>query len=137
MPVRQSFAIEMVGPRDVGNAVAINSAMFNGARVVGPALAGLTIGAFGMAPAFAINAVSFLAVIIGLWAMTDQDLHRPRLVPRPRSVGAVLDNLPRGSRLRAQHADCAARGRDRRARGDVRDELPASSSATRPGGPRQ
>ena len=56
MPVRQSFAIEMVGPRDVGNAVAINSAMFNGARVVGPALAGLTIGAFGMAPAFAINA---------------------------------------------------------------------------------
>jgi MFS family permease len=40
MPVRQAFAIEMVGPRDIGNAVAINSAMFNGARVVGPAVAG-------------------------------------------------------------------------------------------------
>jgi MFS family permease len=96
MPVRQAFAIEMVGPRDVGNAVAINSAMFNGARVAGPALAGLTIGAFGMAPAFAINAASFLAVIVGLWAMRDDELHRPRLVPRPRSVGAVMENLREG-----------------------------------------
>ena len=49
MPVRQSFAIEMVGREDIGNAVALNSAMFNGARVVGPAVAGLTIGAFGVA----------------------------------------------------------------------------------------
>jgi MFS family permease len=96
MPVRQSFAIEMVGPRDVGNAVAINSAMFNGARVVGPALAGLTIGAFGMAPAFAINAISFMAVIVALWLMHDDELHRPRLVPRPRSIGAVFDNLHEG-----------------------------------------
>ena len=96
MPVRQAFAIEMVGPRDVGNAVAINSAMFNGARVVGPAMAGLTIGAFGMAPAFAINALSFLAVIVGLSAMRDDELHRPRLVPRPRSVAAVMDNLREG-----------------------------------------
>ena len=96
MPVRQAFAIEMVGPRDIGNAVAINSAMFNGARVVGPAMAGLTIGAFGMAPAFAINALSFLAVIVGLSAMRDDELHRPRLVPRPRSVGAVMENLREG-----------------------------------------
>jgi MFS family permease len=96
MPVRQSFAIEMVGPRDIGNAVAINSAMFNGARVAGPALAGLTIGAFGMAPAFALNALSFLAVLIGLSLMRDEDLHRARLVPRPRSVGAVVENLREG-----------------------------------------
>jgi MFS family permease len=96
MPVRQSFAIEMVGPRDVGNAVAINSAMFNGARVVGPALAGLTIGAFGIAPAFAINALSFLAVLVGLGLMHDEHLHRARLVPRPRTVGAVFDNLREG-----------------------------------------
>ena len=96
MPVRQAFAIEMVGPRDVGNAVSINSAMFNGARVIGPAMAGLTIGAFGMAPAFAINAASFLAVIVGLRAMSDHELHRPRLVPRPRSVRAVFDNLREG-----------------------------------------
>jgi MFS family permease len=96
MPVRQAFAIEMVGPRDIGNAVAINSAMFNGARVVGPAVAGLTIGAFGMAPAFALNALSFLAVIIGLSLMNDDELHLARLVPRPRSAGAVVENLREG-----------------------------------------
>lgn len=99
MPVRQSFAIEMVGPRDVGNAVSINSAMFNGARVVGPAVAGLTIGAFGIATAFAINAASFLAVIVGLAAMRDQELHRPRLLPRPRSFGEVIENLVEGLRF--------------------------------------
>lgn len=99
MPVRQAFAIEMVGPRDVGNAVAINSAMFNGARVIGPAVAGLTIGAFGMATAFAINAVSFLAVIVSLAVMRDEQLLRPRLIPRPRSVGAVMDNLAEGLRF--------------------------------------
>ena len=96
MPVRQAFAIEMVGPRDIGNAVAINSAMFNGARVVGPAVAGLTIGAFGIAPAFAINALSFLAVIVGLSLMRDDELHLARLVPRPRSAGAVVENLREG-----------------------------------------
>ena len=53
MPVRQAFSVEMVGREDIGNAVALNSAMFNGARVIGPAVAGLTIGAFGVAAAFA------------------------------------------------------------------------------------
>jgi MFS family permease len=96
MPTRQAFAIEMVGPRDIGNAVALNSAMFNGARVVGPAVAGLTIGVLGIGPAFAINAVSFLAVIIGLAAMRDDELHPSRLVPRPRSARAVVDNLAEG-----------------------------------------
>ena len=75
MPVRQSFAIELVGREDVGNAVALNSAMFNGARVIGPALAGLTIGAFGVGPAFVINALSFLAVLVGLSLMRDDELH--------------------------------------------------------------
>jgi MFS family permease len=96
MPVRQSFAFEMVGPRDVGNAVSINSAMFNGARVVGPAVAGLTIGVFGIALAFAINAASFLAVIVGLVLMRDGELHAPRLLPRPRSVAEVRENLAEG-----------------------------------------
>jgi len=96
MPVRQSFAFEMVGPRDVGNAVSINSAMFNGARVVGPAVAGLTIGVFGIALAFAINAASFLAVIVGLVLMRDDELHAPRLLPRPRSVAEVRENLAEG-----------------------------------------
>jgi MFS family permease len=96
MPVRQSFAYELVGPRDVGTAVALNSAMFNGARVIGPAVAGVTIGLFGIAIAFAINAVSFLAVIFSLSVMRDDELHRARLIPRPRSVGAVRENLVEG-----------------------------------------
>jgi MFS family permease len=96
MPVRQSFAIEMVGPKDVGNAVSLNSAMFNGARVLGPAIAGLTIGAFGVGIAFAINALSFLAVLVGLSLMRDDELHAARLVPRPRSIGEVFDHLREG-----------------------------------------
>jgi predicted MFS family arabinose efflux permease len=64
--------------------------------VFGPALAGLTIGAFGIAPAFAINSLSFLAVIVGLSLMRDEELHRARLLPRPRSVGAVFENLREG-----------------------------------------
>jgi MFS family permease len=99
MPVRQSFAYEMVGRRDVGNAVALNSAMFNGARVVGPAIAGLTIGVFGIATAFAINAASFLAVIVGLSLMRDSELRLPRLVPRPRSVREVFVHLAEGLRF--------------------------------------
>ncbi len=98
MPVRQAFAIEMVGSKDVGNAVSLNSAMFNGARLVGPAVAGLTIGAFGVGAAFAINAASFLAVLVGLAMMRDEELSRPRRVVRPRSFGEVIDNLTEGLR---------------------------------------
>ncbi|MBA3234914.1 MAG: MFS transporter, partial [Chloroflexi bacterium] len=75
MPVRQAFVMELVGREDIGNAVAINSAMVNGSRVVGPAAAGLAIGVFGVGPTFAINALSFLAVIVGLWLMRDRELH--------------------------------------------------------------
>ena len=133
MPVRQSFAIEMVGPREVGNAVSLNSAQFNGARVVGPAIAGVAIGAFGIATAFAINAVSFLAVILGLWLMRDEELHRPRLLA-PTAVGRGGRRQPRrGAAVRAPHAGRAHGGRDRRAVGDVRDELHGHHPATRPG----
>jgi MFS family permease len=96
MPVRQSFAVEMVGRDDIGSAVALNSAMFNGARIVGPAVAGLTIGLVGVAAAFAINAISFLAVIIGLLAMRDSELRSSPLIERPRSVGAVVEHLREG-----------------------------------------
>jgi MFS family permease len=58
-PVRQSFAVEMVGPDDLPNAVSLNSANFNGARLVGPALSGLMINAFGTGPSFILNGVSF------------------------------------------------------------------------------
>lgn len=96
MPVRQSFAVELVGREDVGTAVALNSAMFNGARVVGPAAAGLAIGAFGVAAAFALNAVSFLAVIVGLWLMDEGDLKIGARIARPGSARAVVQNLAEG-----------------------------------------
>lgn len=96
MPVRQAFPIEMVGARNIGTAVSLNSAMFNGARVIGPAVAGLTIGAFGIAAAFAINAASFLAVLVGLSMMRDEELTRPVAAPRPRTPGEVLANLREG-----------------------------------------
>jgi MFS family permease len=96
MPVRQAFAIELVGREDVGNAVALNSAMFNGARVIGPAAAGLAIGAFGVGPAFAINSLSFLAVIIGLRLMDEGELRVPTRIARPESARAVVRNLREG-----------------------------------------
>jgi len=96
MPVRQAFAVEMVGREDIGNAVALNSAMFNGARVVGPAVAGLTIGLVGVAAAIAINAFSFLAVIVALVAMRAADLRPAPRIARPTSVRGVFDHLGEG-----------------------------------------
>jgi len=96
MPVRQSFTVELVGREDIGPAVALNSAMFNGARVIGPAAAGLAIGAFGVAIAFVINAFSFLAVIVGLWLMDERELKLPTLFARPDSARAVVRNLKEG-----------------------------------------
>ena len=63
-PVRQSFVSEMVGVTDMPNAVSLNSANFNLGRLIGPALSGLMIAAFGTGPAFLINAASYLLVII-------------------------------------------------------------------------
>jgi MFS family permease len=96
MPVRQAFSVEMVGREDIGNAVALNSAMFNGARVIGPAVAGLTIAAVGVAAAFVIDAVSFLAVIIGLLAMHEEELRSPARIARPGSFGEVMTQLREG-----------------------------------------
>ncbi|WXJ95443.1 Enterobactin exporter EntS [Neomoorella carbonis] len=66
MPARQSFVVEMVGKHDLMNAIALNSSIFNAARIIGPALAGLVIGRLGMAASFLLNAASFVAVIGGL-----------------------------------------------------------------------
>jgi len=71
MPARQAFVVELVDgdKRDVMNAVSINSALFNIARIVGPAIGGVVVAAFGEAPAFAINGLSYLAVIFALFLM--------------------------------------------------------------------
>jgi len=84
MPARQSFVTEMVGPDRVANAVGLNSASFNTARVLGPAAAGVLIAVVGIAPAFFLNAVSFLAMIGGLLAMDPDRLYRRAAVERGR-----------------------------------------------------
>ena len=84
MPARQSFVTEMVGPDRVANAVGLNSASFNTARVLGPAVAGGLIAVVGIAPAFFLNAVSYLAMIGGLLAMDPDRLYRRAAVERGR-----------------------------------------------------
>jgi MFS family permease len=69
VPTRQSFLVEMVGPEDLTNAIALNSSIFNGARVVGPAIAGSLIGVVGEAACFFLNAASYLAVLAALARM--------------------------------------------------------------------
>jgi MFS family permease len=77
-PARQSFFIEMVGKKDLLNAIALNSAIFNGARVIGPALAGVLIGVIGMAGCFFLNGVSYIAVIIGLYLIRTEHVPAAR-----------------------------------------------------------
>ena len=105
LPTRQSFIYEMVGREDVVSAVALYSAIVNIAKVVGPAVAGLTIGAFSVAFAFAFNGFSFLAVIVGLLAMRPSELQPIGLTALPRSLRAVFANLGEGLRyvLRTHH----------------------------------
>jgi MFS family permease len=69
MPARQSFFVEMVGKEDLMNAIALNSSMFNGARIAGPAIAGVLVASIGEGWCFFSNAVSYIAVIIGLLMM--------------------------------------------------------------------
>jgi MFS family permease len=98
MPTRQSFVIEMVGREDVGNAVALNSAIFNAARIVGPAVAGVAIGIFDIGVAFLVNGLSFLAVLACLLAMRPAELRPSVRVDLPRTAQAVVDNLAEGLR---------------------------------------
>ncbi len=83
-PVRQAFVVEMVGRDKLQNAVSLNSATFNASRMIGPAIAGLLIEAFGTAPAFFVNAFSYLAVIVSILAMSASELWPAPLVSRAR-----------------------------------------------------
>jgi MFS family permease len=101
-PARQAFVVEMVGREDLPNAIAINSMMFNGARVVGPALGGLLLATVGTAWCFFINGVSFLAVIGCLLLM--------RLTPRTQvlEVGSPWNDLKHGLRYVLLHRNIFA-----------------------------
>ena len=81
-PTRQAFVSELVEPTHLTNAVGLNSASFHAARLLGPAIGGLSIAAFGVGPSFVVNAVSFAAVLLALRLM-DAD----RLVPAPARSG--------------------------------------------------
>src|SRR5688500_15168359 len=90
IPARQSFVVDMVGKEDLVNASARNSSMFNGARLIGPAVAGLLITAVGEGWCFLANSVSYTAVIAGLLLM------KVSLKPRPRAAGSALEKIREG-----------------------------------------
>jgi len=93
VPIRQAFLVQMVGKEDLPNAIALNSSIFNGARVVGPALAGFAIAWIGEGWCFFLNGISFLAVIIALLMMR-LDKFEPRA-----SKGSPLQNFVQGFRF--------------------------------------
>ena len=95
MPARQSFMSDLVGRGDLAGAIALNSAVFNGARVVGPAVAGLLVARYGVALAFLVNGLSFLAVIAALVAIRTEGR------PRPRLASTVGEDIAEGARYAA------------------------------------
>src|SRR5919202_1116679 len=92
-PSRQALTFRMVGREELPNAVALNSSLFNAARIVGPAIGGVLIAAFGVGPAFAINAASFIAVLAGLLLMDPAALVRTE---RPEVPATLLRGLREG-----------------------------------------
>jgi MFS family permease len=100
MPTRQAFVVEMVGREDLPNAVALNSSVFNMARIVGPGIGGLIIAGVGVAPLFLLNALSFVPVIIGLALIDLSKLHAQvkhvvgeKIVPRQRTMQSLREGL--------------------------------------------
>jgi MFS family permease len=88
-PGRQSLTFQMVGPRELPNAVALNSGLFNGSRIIGPAIAGLVIAAVGTGLCFVVNAVSFLAVLTALALVREEELRTVEKDPSARVIDGV------------------------------------------------
>lgn len=97
IPARQAFVPDMVGRDDLINAIALNSSMFNGARIVGPAVAGVLVALIGEGWCFFANGISFVAVIVGLLFM-----RLPQIVRRPN--GTPLERLLEGFRFTTRTA---------------------------------
>jgi MFS family permease len=93
IPGRQAFLVDMVGKEDLMNAIALNSSMFNGARIIGPALAGILVARIGEGWCFFVNGVSYIAVIVGLLLMK---IDCPR---RSRSGASPWEDIVEGFRF--------------------------------------
>src|SRR3990172_7341911 len=93
MPAYQAFLPDLVRPEKIGQVVALNSATFHGTRMVGPAVAGAVIGAFGLATAYFLNAASFVAVIAGLLMIRYRPAGRPAGEPRVSSIEGLKQGL--------------------------------------------
>ncbi|MFI5711911.1 MFS transporter [Kribbella sp. NPDC051620] len=90
-PTRQAFVVEMVGKDELSNAVGLNSASFNAARLIGPGLAGLLIHWIGTGPVIIINGFSYAAVILSLHLMRTNELHTPKVAAREK--GMIRDGM--------------------------------------------
>src|SRR5262249_19908970 len=90
-PTRQSFVLEMVGPEHLRNAVSLNSVLFNVARAVGPAVAGILIATTGVGVCFLVNAASFVGVVSSLIRLERKQLSPSR--PAPRAKGQLREGL--------------------------------------------
>ena len=90
-PARRAFVVEMVPESHVQNAVSLNSALMTGSRIIGPALAGLLVVTVGYGWCFAVDGISYTAVLYGLWRMNSAELRAS--IPTPRSKGQVRAGL--------------------------------------------
>ncbi|HEY0461296.1 MAG TPA: MFS transporter [Pyrinomonadaceae bacterium] len=96
IPTRQAFIVDIVRRADLTNAIALNSSMFNGARIVGPAVAGILVATVGEGWCFGINALSYIAVLTGLFLIT---INAQKKVPLP---GSAISNIVEGFRFVAK-----------------------------------
>jgi MFS family permease len=92
-PSRQSLTFRMVGPAELPNAISLNSGLFNGARIFGPALGGVIIAAAGAGFCFGVNAVSYIAVLAGLLMMRPEEFHPLARWERPRIIAGLKEGL--------------------------------------------
>jgi MFS family permease len=99
LPTRQAFLVDLVGGEDLPSAIALNASIFNVARVVGPAIAGVLVGIIGEAPCFILNGVSYLAVLWALWGVPSRAPH-----PSGRRAGEGLREGLRYVRARPEQA---------------------------------
>ncbi len=96
-PTRQAFAIEMVGAERLVNAVSLNSVLIHASRLIGPAIAGVLIAVAGVEPCFALNAVTFSAMILALWRMEPAQLQTPPRAGRRRGAVRAALRYVRGT----------------------------------------